>query len=119
MLLPSSQLYRSTDMTKEPSAAQKMLGDFAPKLVQLTDDVLFGDVWERKELSKRDRSLITVAALVALNRPDQLRFHLVRAVENGIPPKELVEAITHLAFYAGWPSAMTAMTLAKELFSNA
>jgi 4-carboxymuconolactone decarboxylase len=99
------------------SAGAKLLGDFAPKLVQLTDDVLFGDVWERKELSKRDRSLITVAALVALNRPDQLRFHLSRAVENGVRKDELIEAITHLAFYSGWPSAVTAMTIAKELFS--
>ena len=99
------------------SAAAKVLGDFAPKLVQLTEDVLFADVWERKELSKRDRSLITVAALVALNRPDQLRFHLGRAVENDIRTEELIEAITHLAFYSGWPSAMTAMTIAKELFS--
>ena len=99
------------------SASAKLLGDFAPKLVQLTDDVLFADVWERKELSKRDRSLITVAALVALNRPDQLRFHLARAVENGVRKEELIEAITHLAFYSGWPTAMTAMTIAKELFS--
>jgi 4-carboxymuconolactone decarboxylase len=99
------------------AAAGKLLGDFAPKLVQLTDDVLFADVWERKELSKRDRSLITVAALVALNRPDQLRFHLGRAVENGVRTEELIEAITHLAFYSGWPNAMTAMTIAKELFS--
>lgn len=106
-------------MTKEPTAAQKMLGDFAPKLVELTDHVLFGDVWERPELSKRDRSLITVAALVALNRPDQLRFHLGRAIENGVKEQELIEAITHLAFYAGWPSAMTAITVAKELFSKA
>jgi len=106
-------------MSKEPSAAEKMLGSFAPKLVELTDQVLFGDIWERKELSKRDRSLITVAALVALNRPDQLRFHLGRAIENGMKEQELIEAITHLAFYAGWPSAMTAITLAKELFSKA
>ncbi len=105
-------------MSKEPSAAQKMLGDFAPKLVELTDDVLFGDVWERPELSKRDRSLITVAALMALNRPDQLRFHLGRAVENGVEKEELIEAITHLAFYAGWPSAMTAIMTAKEVFSK-
>jgi 4-carboxymuconolactone decarboxylase len=93
-----------------------MLGDFAPKLVELTDSVLFGDVWERKELSKRDRSLITVAALVALNRPDQLKFHLGRALENGVRKEELIEAITHLAFYSGWPCAMTAMTIAKEIF---
>ena len=84
-----------------------------------TDRVLFDDVWERKELSKRDRSLITVAALIALNRPDQLRFHLGRAVENGVKQEELIEAITHLAFYCGWPSAMTAILLAKELFGKA
>lgn len=103
-------------MTKEASGAQKLFGDVAPKLAQLTDDVLFADVWERKDLSKRDRSLITVAALVAMNRPDQLRFHLGRAVENGVKQDELIEAITHLAFYSGWPNAVTAMTVAKEIF---
>lgn len=103
-------------MTKEPSGAERMFGDFAPKLVHLTDDVLFGDVWEGKDLSKRDRSLVTVAALVALNRPDQLRFHLGRAVENGVKEHELIETITHLAFYSGWPNAMSAMTVAKEVF---
>lgn len=105
-------------MSKEPTAAGKMLGDFAPKLLQLTDDVLFGDVWERPELSKRDRSLVTVAALVALNRPEQLRFHLNKALENGLKKEELIEVITHLAFYAGWPSAMTAIMTAKEVFSK-
>ena len=105
-------------MSKEPSAAQKMLGDFAPKFVELTDRVLFDDVWERKELSKRDRSLITVAALTALNRPEQLRFHLGRALENGLKKEELIEVITHLAFYAGWPCSMTAMMIAKEVFSK-
>lgn len=87
-------------MSKPSDGAKKLIGDFSPKLVEPTDRVLFDDVWERTELSKRDRSLITVAALIALNRPDQLRFHLGRAVENGVKPEELVEAITHLAFYA-------------------
>ena len=96
-------------MSKEPSAAQKMIADIAPKLADLTDSVLFGDVWERPELSKRDRSLATVAALVALNRPDQLRFHLNFAVQNGVKKEELVELITHLAFYSGWPNAMSAI----------
>jgi 4-carboxymuconolactone decarboxylase len=105
-------------MSKEPSGAKKMIGDFAPKLVELTDDVLFGDVWERKELSKRDRSLVTVAALIALNRPDQLRFHLGRALENGLKKEELIEVITHLAFYSGWPNAMSAIMTAKEVFSK-
>jgi 4-carboxymuconolactone decarboxylase len=107
-----------TRMSKEPSAAQKMIGDFAPELADLTDRVLFGEVWERRELSKRDRSLATVAALVAMNRPDQLRFHLKFAVENGVKKEELLEVITHLAFYAGWPSAMSAITVAKEVFSK-
>ena len=105
-------------MSKEPSAARKMLGDFAPKFVELTDNVLFGDIWERPELSKRDRSLATVAALIPLNRPDQLRFHLSRAVENGLTKEQLVEVITHLAFYAGWPNAMTSIQIAKEVFSK-
>jgi len=105
-------------MTKEPSAARKLIGDFAPKLVDLTDRVLFGDVWERPELSKRDRSLATVAALIALNRPDQLRFHLSYAAQNGVTKDELIEVITHLAFYAGWPNAMSAILIAKEVFSK-
>ena len=105
-------------MSKEPSTIKKSLGNFAPKLVELTDQVLFGDIWERPELSKCDRSLITVAALTALNRPDQLRFHLGRAVENGVKQQELIETITHLAFYTGWPNAMTAIMIAKELFSK-
>lgn len=105
-------------MKKEPSAAEKMIGDFAPKLVDLTDRVLFGDIWERKELSKRDRSLITVAALIALNRPDQLKFHLDKALENGIKKQELIEVITHLAFYSGWPNAMNAIMVAKEQFTE-
>jgi len=105
-------------MSKEPSAAEKMIGDFAPKLVELTDRVLFGDVWERPELSKRDRSLVTVGALIAMNRPDQLRFHLDKALENGLTKNELVEVIIHLAFYSGWPSSMSAIMLAKEVFSK-
>jgi 4-carboxymuconolactone decarboxylase len=105
-------------MSKQSNAAQQLIGNFAPKLVELTDRVLFDDVWERKELSKRDRSLITVAALIALNRPDQLRFHLGRAIENGVKEQELIEAITHLAFYSAWPNAMSAVMILKELFSK-
>ncbi|MFH1627146.1 MAG: carboxymuconolactone decarboxylase family protein [Pseudomonadota bacterium] len=105
-------------MTKEPSIAQKKIGDFAPKLVELTDDVLFGDIWERPGLSKRDRSLITVATLVALYRTNELPFHLGRALENGVTKDELIELITHLAFYAGWPNSMTAIMLAKDIFAK-
>ncbi|MEU1999857.1 carboxymuconolactone decarboxylase family protein [Rhodococcus sp. NPDC019627] len=96
-----------------PGAARKMFGSFAPKLVQLTDETLFGDIWNRPELTRRDRSLITVAALIALNRPDQLQFHLRTAMEHGITSEELVEVVTHLAFYAGWPSAMTAAEILR------
>ena len=105
-------------MNKEASAAQKMIGGFAPKLVELTDRVLFDDVWERPELSRRDRSLATVSALVAMNRPDQLRFHLKYAVQNGVKKEELIEVITHLAFYSGWPNAMSAIMVAKEVLSE-
>jgi 4-carboxymuconolactone decarboxylase len=105
-------------MPDQPSPAQQIIGDFAPKLVELTDDVLFGDVWERPGLSKRDRSLITVAALIALNRTEQLPGHLRRAIDNGVTQDELVEVITHLAFYSGWPTAMSAITTAKKLLET-
>jgi 4-carboxymuconolactone decarboxylase len=108
----------SPDAGAQPRPSHKAIGDFAPKLAELTDDVLYGDVWERPQLSKRDRSLVTVAALIALNRPDQLRSHLVRARENGVAQEELIETITHLAFYAGWPNAVTAIAVAKEVFEK-
>jgi 4-carboxymuconolactone decarboxylase len=98
--------------------SQKAIGDFAPKLAELTDNVLYGDVWERPQLSKRDRSLVTVSALIALNRPDQLRSHFVKARENGVTQEELIETITHLAFYAGWPNAVSAIGVAREIFEK-
>jgi len=98
--------------------AQRMYGDIAPKFAEITDNVLYADIWERPGLSKRDRSLITVSALVAMNRPDQLRSHLQRARDNGLSEAELVEAITHLAFYGGWPNAVTAIAVAKEVFQK-
>ena len=103
-------------MNKEPSNIKKTFGDFSPKLVQITDDVLFGDVWERSELSKCYRSLVTVTALIAGGNTEQLPFHLKRAKENGVTEAELIETITHLAFYCGWPKAMSAITVAKEAF---
>jgi 4-carboxymuconolactone decarboxylase len=89
-----------------------------PKLIDLTENVLVGDVWERPGLSKRDRSLITVAALVALYRPEQLRVHLDRALSNGVTKDEISELITHLAFYSGWPTAVSAAGLAKTVFEE-
>jgi len=108
----------TTAQTRPATTAQRMFGDVNPKLAQLTDDVLFGDVWARPGLSPRDRSLVTVSALIAMNRPDQLRSHLQRARDNGLSEAELVETITHLAFYAGWPSAVTASVVAKEAFQK-
>jgi 4-carboxymuconolactone decarboxylase len=98
--------------------AQRAIGDFAPKLVSLTDDVLFGDVWEREELSKRDRSLVTVAALVAGGNTEQLGNHLLRAKANELSETELKEVIIHLAFYAGGPRAMSAINVAKNAFAE-
>lgn len=98
--------------------AQFLFGDINPKLAQLTDDVLFGDVWKRPGLSARDRSLVTVSALIAMNRHEQLRGHLERAVANGMTEAELVEVMTHLAFYAGWPNASQASIVAKEVFQK-
>jgi 4-carboxymuconolactone decarboxylase len=94
------------------------MGDFAPKLAELTDDVLFGDVWERTELSQRDRSLVTVAALIANGNTEQLSSHLNRARANGLSETELAEVIIHLAFYAGWPRAVSAVRVAKDVFEK-
>ena len=100
------------------AAAREKLRPVVPKLIDLTENVLFGDVWERPGLSKRDRSLITVAALVALYRPEQLRGHLDRALSNGVTKDEISELITHLAFYSGWPTAVSAAALAKSVFEG-
>jgi 4-carboxymuconolactone decarboxylase len=103
---------------EQPTRAQQLIGDFAPKLVSLTDDVLFGDIWARTELSPRDRSLITVAALVTGGDTEQLPGHLERARENGLTEAELKEVVIHLAFYAGWPKAMSAIHVAKRAFQD-
>ena len=100
----------------EPSGAERMFGDFAPALVHFTDDVLFAEAWRRPQLSPKERSLITVAALTTGGNTEQLVFHLGLAKQNGATEEELIEAITHLAFYAGWPKAMSAMAVAKRVF---
>lgn len=106
------------NQAEKPSRAQQLMGDIAPKMAQLTDDVLYADIWERPLLSKRDRSLVTVSALIAMDRPDQLRSHLRLARQNGVTEEELVETITQLAFYSGWPTAVTAISIAKEVFKE-
>jgi 4-carboxymuconolactone decarboxylase len=112
--LPSAQAQAQA----QPSRAQGLFGDVAPKLAQLTDQVLFADVWARPGLSPRDRSLVTVSALIAMNRPEQIRSHMALARTNGVTNDELVETLTHLAFYAGWPSAITAAGVARDVFAK-
>lgn len=101
-------------------AGRDALGEFAPEFAHLNDDILFGEVWAREQkLSKRDRSLITVSALMAsgiLN--SSLKYHISHAKENGVTKEEMAEAITHLAFYAGWPKAWAAFNMAKEIYSE-
>jgi len=106
-------------MAEQPSPARQAFGDIAPALATYTDDVLFGDVWKRPGLPPRDRSLVTVASLVALYRVNELPFHLKKALENGVSRDELIELITHLAFYSGWPTANTAITIARRVFEEA
>lgn len=104
--------------TTPPSPARDKVRATVPKLIDLTEKVLFGDVWERPGLSKRDRSLITCATLVALNRTEQLKGHLGRALDNGVTEAEISEMITHLAFYGGWPVAMSGALVAKDVFED-
>lgn len=106
----------NTDREAMRSDIQKAVGETNPKLADLTTEVLYADIWERPQLSKRDRSLITVSALVSKNCPEELRIHLGFARQNGLTEEELVEAITHLAFYSGWPNAISATRIAREVF---
>lgn len=106
-------------MADEPSNARKAFGDIAPKLAEITDKVLFGDVWADDALSPRDRSLVTITTLVALYRHNELGFHLGKGLENGLTRDEIIAAITHTAFYAGWPSAMTAVNVARDALKDA
>lgn len=116
--VPARAQESNTTAGAKPRPSQAAIGDFDPKLAEITDDVLYGDIWERPQLSKRDRSLVTVSALIALNRPEQLRSHLLMARRNGVTQEELVETITHLAFYCGWPNAVNAIGVAKEVFNK-
>ncbi|MBN3816044.1 carboxymuconolactone decarboxylase family protein [Paraburkholderia sp. Se-20369] len=106
-------------MSTSPSPARQAFGAIAPGLADYTDDVLLGDVWQRPGLSPRDRSLVTVASLVALYRVNELPFHLTRAIDNGVTRDELIELMTHLAFYSGWPTASSAVQVAQRVFGEA
>jgi 4-carboxymuconolactone decarboxylase len=104
-------------MAQTPSSpARDRVRNTVPKMIEVTENVLFGDIWERKELSKRDRSLVTIAVLTATYRPEQLKGHLQRALDNCVTKTEISEMITHVAFYAGWPAAMSAANIAREIF---
>jgi 4-carboxymuconolactone decarboxylase len=105
-------------MAEEPTNARKSFGDIAPHLADITDKVLFGDVWANTTLSQRDRCLVTISSLISLYRVNEMPFHLRRALENGITKGEIIEVITHLAFYAGWPPAMTALQIARKVFDE-
>jgi 4-carboxymuconolactone decarboxylase len=100
------------------SASRDAVRAVVPKMIDLTEKVLFGDVWERPGLAKRDRSLIVCATLIATYRPEQLKGHLQRALDNGVTKEEISEMITHLAFYSGWPASMTAANVAREVFEK-
>jgi 4-carboxymuconolactone decarboxylase len=102
-------------MAHDSHYGRQSIGDIAPKLAELTDNVLFGDIWARTELAPRERSIATVATLIALNRTEQLPFHLRRARDNGLTNAELAELITHLAFYGGWPVAFSALGVLRDL----
>ena len=103
----------------EPTDACQSFGDLAPHLAEMTDKILFGEVWADPALSPRDRSLITITSLISLYRGNELPFHLQRALDNGLTRAEIIATITHLAFYAGWPPAMTALGIARKLFDDA
>src|SRR5215813_1487604 len=108
-----------TQMAQSASSpAREHIRGTVPKLAEIADTLIYGEVWERPQLSKRDRSLITCAALMAMGRSEQLRGHLERALNNGVTKDEISELITHLAFYSGWPTAMTAASLAKSVFDE-
>lgn len=106
-------------MKEEPTTARNSFGDIAPHLAKITDKVLFGDVWDRTDLSPRDRSLVTITSLVSLYRTNEMPFHLKKGLENGLTPEEIIATVTHLAFYAGWPAAMTALQIARRVLDEA
>ncbi len=106
-------------MTEQKTPMQAPWSDIAPRLAEISDTILFDDIWQRPELSPRDRSLVTVASLVSLYRTNELSFHLKKALENGVTREEIVETITHLAFYSGWPTAATALSIVRPIFAGA
>ena len=105
-------------MATPPTSARDAVRGVVPKMIEVTENVIYGDIWERPGLSKRDRSLVVLATLIGTYRPEQLSGHLTRALDNGVTKQEISEIITHLAFYAGWPASMTAARIATEVFEQ-
>jgi len=105
-------------MATQPISPRDLVRSTVPRMIEISEQVIYGHIWERPGLSKRDRSLIVVASLIATYRPEQLRGHLARALDNGVTKEEIAEVITHLAFYSGWPGSMTAARIAKEVFEE-
>lgn len=106
------------DPIQAPQSSTTGTADIAPYLADLTQRVLFGEVWESPGLSKRDRSLITLTVLTALYRTGQLPGHIQRGLANGLTKEEIVAAMTHIAFYAGWPTSVQAIQIAKQTFTE-
>ena len=106
-------------MANRPASARDAVRGVVPKMIEVTEQVIYGDVWDRPGLSKRDRSLVVIASLISTYRPEQLRGHLARALDNGVTTDEIAEVITHLAFYSGWPTASTALTIVRQVFAEA
>lgn len=106
-------------MTEKVTAGRDQLGEIAPQFAGFNDDILFGEVWAReKELAPRERSIVTVTALITGGNFEQLPFHISKAIQNGVTKGELVEIITQLGFYAGWPKAWSAFNIAKKIFDE-
>ena len=105
-------------MAVKPNPSREAVRAVVPRMIELSETVIYGDIWERPGLSKRDRSLVVLATLISTYRPEQLRGHLARALDNGVTKDEIAEVITHLAFYSGWPASMTAARIAKEVFEE-
>jgi 4-carboxymuconolactone decarboxylase len=115
---PLNQNRQEEIMANAPTNSRDAVRGMVPKMIEVTEEVIYGDIWERPGLSKRDRSLAVIAALIATYRPEQLKGHLGRALDNGVTKDEIAEVITHLAFYSGWPASMTAARIAKDVMEE-
>jgi len=117
MAMPSARAEETASMTGKLMLTNEDVRTVAPALEAYTQSRLFGDVWKRPDLAPRDRSIVTLAALIARNQTIEMPFHFNLALDNGVKPREISEIITHLAFYSGWANAMSAVAIAKGIFA--